>query len=205
MPPEPLALLVTNESVVRNLILLMQLLISSAGLLFDGLNLQTSARAARVNAYLSVLDIVQNETARSARKAVFETYKKKGAFVTRSSAERGPTNGWTAAEALQAEGVIQVYDQLGQFCRLKSIPIQWIVDSRYGSICHVWSACGDLIRHLRDERQTREAWKDAEWLCKVALARHPEVLVVEKDTGTVNSRYRDLPRLMNRERRAAWR
>jgi len=107
-------------------------------------------------AYKAIVEILQAEEIRSARRYLFENLEKK------------PFESWNQEDRQEAEKVCHTYDSVGQMVRYGFIPKQYVVDSWGASLRRTWAITLPLVYEFRQQNNAAEIWDDYEWLAKEA-------------------------------------
>jgi hypothetical protein len=107
-------------------------------------------------AYSTVIEILQDEKVRQARKIVFSLKDK-------------PLVKWTPEEINAAQVVCYTYDVVGQMARHHLVPKKIVVDSWGASLRNTWPILSQLIHKYRNEFEASEYWDDYEWLVIEAI------------------------------------
>jgi hypothetical protein len=122
--------------------------------------IQREVHLARIStyagAYKAIVEILQAEEIRAARKYLFENLETK------------PFESWDQKDRQHAEQVCHTYDSVGQMVRYGFIPKQYIVDSWGASLRRTWAITLPLIYEFRQQNNAAEIWDDFEWLAKEA-------------------------------------
>lgn len=102
-------------------------------------------------AYSTIVEILQEEKIRQARKVVF------------SLKEKSPAK-WTKKEIEAAENVCHTYDIVGQMTRNHLLPMGIIIDNWGSSLRSSWPILSQLVNKYRNDFKATEYWDDYEWL-----------------------------------------
>ena len=122
--------------------------------------LQREVHQARIStyagAYKDIVDILQAEEIRRARRYLFENLEKK------------PFESWNDEDKREAEKVCHTYDSVGQMVRYGFLPKHYVVDSWGASLRRTWTITMPLVYEFRKQNNAAEIWDDYEWLAKEA-------------------------------------
>ena len=113
-------------------------------------------RATQAQAYSFVVERLQDEEVRDARRIVFKKLKEK------------PLENWTEEERKTAEKVCHTYDAVGIMVRHKLLPREIVIDSWGNSLLHSWDILAPLVENYRQEFDAIETWDDYQWLASEA-------------------------------------
>jgi hypothetical protein len=126
------------------------------------LYIQREVHLARIStyagAYKAIVEIIQAEEIRAARRYLFEILEKK------------PFEAWNQEDRHAAEKVCHTYDSVGQMVRYGFIPKHYVVDSWGASLRRTWAITLPLVYEFRQQNNAAEIWDDYEWLAKEAKA-----------------------------------
>jgi hypothetical protein len=109
--------------------------------------------------YKTVVDLLQNEPVRAARKSVMEDLRNK------------PRVAWTAQDIHDAEVVCHTYDSAGLMAKWQMIPTDYIAESWGDSLCKTWSILKPLVEEYRGQRNAPAFWDGYEFLAEAARQR----------------------------------
>jgi len=122
--------------------------------------LQREVHEARIStyagAYKAIVEILQAEEIRDARRYLFENLEKK------------PFDAWSKEDKKEAEKICHTYDSVGQMVRYGFIPKHYVVDSWGASLRRSWAIILPLVFEYRQLTNSAEIWDDYEWLAKEA-------------------------------------
>ena len=107
-------------------------------------------------AYKAVVEILQDDNVRKARRYLFENLEKK------------PFESWSPQDRREAEKVCHTYDTVGQMIRYSFLPKKYIVDSWGASLRRTWKITCPLVYEFRQNNNAAEMWDDYEWLANEA-------------------------------------
>lgn len=127
-----------------------------ATLFYLGRQVREMRMATYATAYKAVVDILQNEDVRAARRYVFVNLANK------------PFETWSEKDKLEAEKVCHSYDAVGQMVRNGFLPKRYVVDSWGASLRQSWPLLSPLILASRQQYNSAEVWDDYEWLANAA-------------------------------------
>lgn len=116
--------------------------------------LQLSKRASNAEYFFKVIENLQREEIRSARRKLFQ-------FLD------NPTKTWLDADIKNAEIVCQSYDLVGILIRTKFVDEKAILSRWHFSIKKSWKAAEQVVM-LRRKKEGADFWKDFEWLNQAA-------------------------------------
>jgi hypothetical protein len=122
--------------------------------------IQREVHQARVStyagAYKSIVEILQAEEIRTARRYLFKNLEQKTFEF------------WNQEDRREAEKVCHTYDAVGQMVRYGFIPRYYVVDSWGASLRRTWAITMPLVYEFRQKNNSAEIWDDYEWLAKEA-------------------------------------
>ena len=129
-------------------------------------------RSTTVTAYMKIVDILQAEDVRQARKAVLTTLKAK------------KHTEWTESEIAHAEKVCHTFDTVGRLVMFALTRKDLVIDSAGDSIQKTWVVLEPFVRAYQGQRG-RNYWDEYEWLAmeakkwkKMKDAPEPTITVV---------------------------
>lgn len=108
--------------------------------------------AAYAQVYRTVVDILQDEDVRRARRTVLEQLASR------------PFSAWGAPDIKAAERVCNTYDSVGIMIRHGMLPVEYVADSWGDSLRRTWAILRPLVYTYRSERNAPEYWNDYEYL-----------------------------------------
>ena len=126
------------------------LLITIATIIILTFEIRNQRKAIQADAYKAIIDILQDQIVRRARKHVLTKLKNK------------PFNKWNSKDIRNAEEVCQTYDAVGQLVENGFIPEKFVIDNWGHSILPCWKNTKALVCKFRCENNAPEIWNDFE-------------------------------------------
>jgi hypothetical protein len=120
---------------------------------------QALTNAIYAQTYKAVVDILQDEDVREARRIVVSQLGGREKLIQ------------TEQDRKAAERVCHTYDAVGQMVRHGMLPIEYIIDSWGDSLRRTWTILKPLVSEYRSEREAPETWDDYEYLAIEAFRR----------------------------------
>ena len=120
-------------------------------LIFGLRQLVEMKRATVLSGYMKIMDILQAEDVRSARRTVLTTLKDK------------PLDSWTEAEIVAAEKVCHTFDTVARLVHFSLCPKDIVIDNAGDSLRKTWKVLEPFVRSYQLERG-KNFWDDYERL-----------------------------------------
>ena len=129
-------------------------------LIYLARQVRSTARATFSSVVIKIIDILQDEKIRRARRTVLATLRYKD------------LQDWNDIEIEQAEKVCQSYNNAARLLRFTKCPTDPIVEPAKDSILKTWAIHRPLVLSYRTGRGA-DYWSDYEWLVRKASERSP--------------------------------
>ncbi len=124
--------------------------------------LEEARRSADTEAFLRVVDRLQEESVRRAREVIFRI----------SLDEKKPFSDWTDSEKKAVEVACQSFDVVGMMVKGDMVPPGPVLHGWHMTIGKSWLGALPLIR-ARREKDGEDFWGDFEWLYKESVKFQP--------------------------------
>jgi hypothetical protein len=115
-------------------------------------------RATALSGFMKIMDILQAEDVRTARRIVLTTLKEKPYS----------TGSWTNDEILAAEKVCHTFDTVARLVHFSMCPKDLIIDDAGDSLRKTWAVLEPFVRDYQDQRG-KNYWDDYVWLATEAV------------------------------------
>jgi hypothetical protein len=150
-----------NWEIAANVSTVVSSIVLVITLLFGLRQLVEMKRATNLSLFIKILDILQTEDVRNARRIVLSALKDKH------------YTSWMSTEIHEAEKVCHTYNTVGRILRFSACPKHIVIRPARDSILKTWYILKPLVKKYQDERGT-DFYEDYEWLVFEAERTPPD-------------------------------